>query len=178
MKYITPWTIAGGISLIGGVIALLYPQITSLAIEQFLGWTFALSTMMGLVALVTSREGRSLWTLALTFLSAVSAYILITNPMEGILTLSLLLTAMIMISGFSQLMLAYQNRSGNGFWAFLGSGAVSILLALMLLSRFPQAGEIVLGLIFAIQLISNGFSMIAFSLSIRSIEKAPLKREN
>lgn len=178
MKLWAPWAIAGTISLLGGGLAFVNPEATSLTIELVLGWTFAASAVMGLFAFIGGTENRSFWGLALSLLSGICAYILITHPMEGVLALSLLVTALLLGSGMSQLMMAYQNRISGSFWIVLASGVISILLGVMLLTGFPKTGEIMLGLIFAIELVTNGLSLLAFSLTLRGVETAPLKRRN
>ena len=53
-------------------------------------------------------------------------------------------------------------------WALILSGAVSLLLGAMILSNFPQSAALVLGVYLAVELISNGVSLIVLSLARKS----------
>ena len=47
------------------------------------------------------------------------------------------------------------------------SGLVSIILGVMVLANFPQSAAVVLGILLAVELLSNGVSAIALALLTR-----------
>jgi uncharacterized membrane protein HdeD (DUF308 family) len=92
---------------------------------------------------------------------------LLADPLRGVVTLTIAVAILFLVTGIGKLFMAFEFRGQNGFWMFLISGALSVLLAIMVFNNFNEAAGRLLGLILAIELISNGVTMIAISMAVK-----------
>ena len=61
--------------------------------------------------------------------------------------------------------------SGNLRWTILLSAVASLILGAMVLTNFPQSAEILLGILLAVELISNGIWLMAIGWVEREAKK-------
>ena len=158
--------LAGAVSLIGGIFALFNPFAASLTVEQLAGWLFLFSGVIWLIGTFRAEGwGSKIWSflvgLALTWLGIS----LLANPLGGVATLTLVVALSFVASGIFKIMLAYPARQVGLFWVVLLSGVISLVLGLMILANFPASAVTILGLLLAIELISNGISMLILAMS-------------
>ena len=169
MKHWILWLIAGVVSLLGGIMALANPLAASLTAELLAGWSFV---FVGVIALFSAFGdqgwGARIFTLLLGLLILLIGVNLIANPLRGLLSLTYAVAVFMMIAGIVRLVLAFSAELRPFRLIMVSSGALSIILAMMIFSNFPQSAAMVLGVYLAIELISNGVSLIAISLARRS----------
>ncbi|GHE90736.1 hypothetical protein GCM10016455_08930 [Aliiroseovarius zhejiangensis] len=172
MRHWIFWMIAGIISLVGGVLALANPLAASLTAEILVGWSFVLIGLI--VAISAFRDqgwGARLSLLLLGVLFLLLGISLLANPLQGMLALTYTIAIMLMMAGLFRLILAFRAEFRPFRWIMIASAALSIILALMIFSNFPQSAAVVLGVYLAIELISNGVSLIVIALARKSIVK-------
>ena len=111
----TNWAIflAYGVVLtILGVLAVAWPQISTFAVEFYLGWIFLFSGVLGLaVVLYAPRTSDFVWALLSAALSLLVGVLFIWRPVEGEVSLTLLLIAFFIVEGLFQVTLALLHRS-------------------------------------------------------------------
>ncbi len=160
---------AGAICLLGGVIALFNPLAASFTAEQIAGWLFLFAG--AIQAFAAFREGwtaRAWLTGLLGALGILVGVSLLARPLEGIIALTWLVAIFFVVSGTAKVMLSWPLRGTQYFWLLLGSGALSVILGIMILAGLPASAGIVLGTMLAIDLISSGAALIALGLANRS----------
>lgn len=166
MLYSILWIIAGVASIFGGILALANPLAASLTAELLAGWSFI---FVGVIALVSAFGdqgwGARILTLILGALILVIGINLISHPLRGLLSLTYVAGIFMMIAGIVRISLAFGPELREYRFVMIFSGAVSIILSMMIFSNFPKSAAVVLGLDLAIELISNGISMIAIALA-------------
>lgn len=151
-------------SVIGGILALFNPFSATLAAEQLAGWLFLFFGVLEFIALFNALSNPSrLFALISGAIGILLGIELLANPLRGILTLTLVVAVLFLITGFGKVFIAFVARKTILFWPLLLSAAVSILLAILIFSDYPQSAISILGILLAIELISNGVAMIAFS---------------
>ncbi len=97
----------------------------------------------------------------------VAGAIVIWNPVLGALTLTLMVAIALLVIGVLRCIMAFQVRPAGNWWLLLLSGLLSIVLGVMIYQQLPTSGIWVLGLFFAIELLSEGIAFIALALAAR-----------
>ncbi len=171
MKRSSWWMIIGIITLIGGVMALANPLAGSLAATIIAGWCFLMAGVLMIVAVFSAPGAGNKVLLALfgalmTFLG----WSLLAHPLEGVLTLTVVVGILLISGGIVRLITAFDFRGGNTFWMMLLSSLVSFLLAFMIFADFPASAASILGILLGVELIFNGVAMIALSSASKKIE--------
>jgi len=107
-----------------------------------------------------------LW-LILGALYILAGFMTIQNPLLAAAFLTLLLGGTLAISGIMRVILAFSMKEGTTWiWPVL-SGAVTLLLGIIILYRWPVSSLYVLGLFLGIDLVIAGASWISVSLGLR-----------
>jgi uncharacterized membrane protein HdeD (DUF308 family) len=113
--------------------------------------------------------GKFLLWLALGVLYIVGGFATFGNPLLAATLLTLLLGAALVASGIMRIVLAFSMKQGMPWiWVAL-SGAVTLLLGLMILSRWPVSSLYILGLFLGVDLVIAGASWIGVSLRLRKL---------
>lgn len=163
------WLIVGIFSLIGGILALLNPFAATLTAELMAGWLFV---FLGILILVSAFNDQGLSARIITILLGAMTLLLgislVSDPLSGMITLTILTGILLMITGVIRIAFGVSVSINRLRVAMIVSGALSILLSVMIFANFPQSAAIVLGVYLAIDLISNGVAMIVLSLTRKS----------
>lgn len=168
MKAWLTWFLIGIVFILGGLLALFNPLAATVTAEQIAAWLFVLGGIAQLLSAfrMGSFAARVLnGILALAFLWLGTS--LLVNPLAGLLTLTVLVAIMFLVNGSAKLLLAMTMQGTGFFWPTVLSGAVSVVLALMVFSNFPQSAAILLGALLAVELVSSGVMIMAFALFVR-----------
>ncbi len=87
-----------------GVIAIIWPVITTFAVDIYVGWLLLISGIVGLIALFAAEDVPAfLWTLLTAALSLIAGVLLLWKPVEGAVSLTLVLTAFFIAEGIFQI---------------------------------------------------------------------------
>ncbi|MGC9419637.1 MAG: HdeD family acid-resistance protein [Rhodovulum sp.] len=158
----------GLVFILGGLFALFNPLAATLTAEQIAAWLFVLGGIMQLVAAVrTGGWGARLLNAVLALAYLWLGISLLANPLAGVLTLTVLVAIVFLVNGATKLLLALTMRGTPFLWPTAVSGAISLLLALMVFSNFPQSAALLLGVLLAVELVSSGVMILAFALFVR-----------
>ena len=170
MKSWVLWMIVGLISLLGGFFALLNPLAATITAQQLVGWIAILTGLVQAVAIFRSEGWTSrLFAVVMTVLFLFLGWTILANPLAAILSLTLMIAIIFLSSGAFKAAFSFSLRGTAFFWPVLISGIASVVLGIMVLSNFPQSAAVMLGILLAIELISNGVSMIAFALFAKDL---------
>ncbi len=160
----------GILLMILGLAAMIIPPLASLAITIFLGWMFLISGIAGLVLTFWARQLPGFWwSLISAALAVAASIILLAKPVQGVLTLTIVLGAYFLAEGVATIMYALEHRrelSGRWSW-MLFSGLLDILIAGMIISGLPGSAGWALGLLVGINLVFGGVSLIGMALAAR-----------
>jgi len=159
------WMILGILFVLGGVFALLNPLAATFSAEQVISWIFLAAGILTFGAVFHAIGwGQRIWTLLLSLAYIWLGLSLLFKPLEGVLTLTLLVAALFLISGVAKVIFAFLARHSGYFWPALLSGLVSVALAAMVIFNFPQSAAVLMGLLLAIELIVTGTTLFFFAL--------------
>lgn len=163
------WMVIGVLTLLGGVFALLNPFAATLAATTLAAWVFIIAGGLQLVGVFrTEGWGARIWTLILALAFLWLGITILGNPLRGIVSLTIMAALMFIATGIAKIIFAFSIRgSGYFVWALL-SGAVSLILGVMVFTNFPQSAAVVLGVLLAVELIATGITLISFALLLRN----------
>jgi uncharacterized membrane protein HdeD (DUF308 family) len=162
--------IEGIVLLILGIAAILVPLIATLAFTILVGWLFLISGIVGLITTFWARHAPGFWwSLISTVIGILAGLALLTSPVVGALSLTLVLVAFFIIEGVASIMYAVDHRrqlTGNWFWMLL-SGVIDLILAAIILAGLPETAVWALGLLVGINMLFGGGALIAIALAAR-----------
>src|SRR3954452_10953058 len=112
-----------------GLAAMIVPPLASLAVTIFLGWMFLISGVAGLIVTFWARQMPGFWwSLFSAALAVLAGLILIARPMQGVLTLTIVVGAYFLAEGVATIMYALEHRKElSARWGWLVvSGAIDL----------------------------------------------------
>jgi uncharacterized membrane protein HdeD (DUF308 family) len=152
-----------------GLLAIAAPFVVTQAVILILGVLVLLAGVFQTAhAFLALRWNGFLLELLLGILDIVIGVFMIAWPVKAAKVITFLLAAWFIVSGAFRIGAAAAFRFPNWGWTLL-SGAVAALLGILVLSGWPQTGEIFLGLCIGIALLFQGWSWIMLSLSLRRL---------
>ena len=166
----------GVVMIILGVLAVAAPAVATLAVDIYIGWLFLISGIIGLIAMFSAKNIPAfLWSLLTAALSAAAGVLLIWKPVEGALSLTLVLTAFFIVEGIFQSVTSVAYREVmRGSWGWmLVSGIADLALAAIIILGWPMTAVWALGLLVGINLITSGWAIVMAALAGRNLGKVP-----
>jgi uncharacterized membrane protein HdeD (DUF308 family) len=92
-------------------------------------------------------------------------------PIPALEVITLWLAAIFFVTGFLRLISAFQHRHfQEWFWLVLSS-AISILMGVLIMTGYPESSLWLPGLLIAIELLLQGWSLLFLGLAARSLTK-------
>ncbi len=164
--------IVGVLAIVLGLFALAYPFAASLTATLFVAWSFV---FMGLLQIFAAFQAETTGTKVVGFLLGLVAVVIgvhiIAEPLRGLLSLTLVAGVLFLVSGVFKLGFGLFSFEGSARLALVISGVVSAILGVMVLNNFPQSASVLLGVLLAIELLSNGISSIALWFALRNTDE-------
>jgi len=164
--------VQGIIMMVLGVLAIIWPQISTLAVDIYVGWMFLLSGLIGLVTMfVASSAAAFLWSLLTAALSLFVGVLLLWHPVEGAVSLTLVLISFFIVEGVFQIAGAIRHREAfpDSWGWLLMSGLADLVLAAMLIWGWPSTAIWALGLIAGLNLITSGLAIVMVATAARNM---------
>jgi uncharacterized membrane protein HdeD (DUF308 family) len=162
----------GVIIMLLGILAILWPQISTIAVDIYIGWLFLFSGLVGLVTLfVVPNMPAFLWSLLTAALSLFVGVLLLWHPSEGAVSLTLVLVAFFVVEGIFQIAAAIRYREALPVawgWMML-SGIADLFLAAVIISGWPGTASWALGLIVGANLVTSGLAITVMGIAGRSV---------
>ena len=153
-----------------GLAAMVVPPLASLAVTIFLGWMFLISGIVGLFVTYWARQMPGFWwSLFSAALAVLAGLVLLARPMQGVLTLTIVVGAYFLAEGVATIMYALEHRrelSERWSW-LLVSGLIDILISFLIISGLPGSAEWAIGLLVGINLVLGGASLVGMALAAR-----------
>jgi uncharacterized membrane protein HdeD (DUF308 family) len=153
-----------------GIAAIVVPPLGGLFVTVFLGWLFLIAGIVGIIATLRARKAPGFgWSLLSGIVAVIAGGVLLWNPLQGLVTLTLVLTAFFIVDGILIIVLAITHRrqlSGKWEWMMV-NGVIDLILAAIIISGLPGTLAWALGLIVGIDMLFGGASLIAIALEAR-----------
>jgi uncharacterized membrane protein HdeD (DUF308 family) len=166
------FTAQGVIMVLLGIAAVIWPQISSLAVDVYVGWLFLLSGVVGLATMFFAPNATGfLWSLLTGALALFAGVLLLWHPVEGVVSLTLVLVAFFVAEGVSQIAAAFAYRSAfpESWGWMLVSGIADLVLAGVIIAGWPGSLSWALGLIVGVNLVTSGLAIVMVAVAARNI---------
>jgi uncharacterized membrane protein HdeD (DUF308 family) len=160
----------GGMMAILGIAAIAFPVPASIAVDFFIGWLFLVSGVVGLAMMFAAKGIPAfIWSLITAALNTIVGILLLWKPIEGTVTLTLLLAGYFIAEGVFQIMtsIAYREVIGRSWGWMILSGVADLALAAIIILNWPNTANWALGLIVGINLLTSGMAILAVAVSGR-----------
>lgn len=144
------------------IIALVTPFYTSLTITIILG-AMMLATGISYILHALHNKKEFLFSIISALVNIIAGTLILINPAIGLLTVTLVLALVIGMQGIMKIITALHLGADKGGF-FLGvSGAISLLLGILIWSGWPSTAAWVLALFLSIDLFTVGCSLLFLS---------------
>ena len=165
------YMIQGILMMLAGLVALLFPLVSSVAIILLLGWLLIISGILQGISLIGASNVPHFWLqLISVVLSIVIGLMFLNDPGGGLVALTLLLVVFFIVGGMARIVFALTIRPLSDWGWVLASGIIGVLLGIYLFASLPITAAWILGLLFGIQLLSEGAALTYMTWNIRSVE--------
>lgn len=157
--------IVGVISILAGILALVWPDITLLALGLFVG--IGLLFIGGLdiaEAIAGSPDSRAL-TSIVGVLSIIAGIVCLRRPGESLLALVIVLGVYLIVEGVIRFIRAFQELEDRAAMMLLG--IVDAILGILILS-LPKLSLVTLAILFALSLLIRGAFMVWVAFKLRA----------
>ncbi|MGX5732922.1 HdeD family acid-resistance protein [Bosea thiooxidans] len=152
----------GIVLILGGIFVLGDIALATLVSALLIGFTAIVVGAFEIIhAFWTKGWGGFAWHVLLGALYIIFGWMVVSQPVSGVLVLTLALGFVLLASGVVRIIHASRHWSGAG-WLMLISGAFGILAGLIILTGWPATGIWVLGLLLGIDLISHGAAWLTY----------------
>jgi len=167
------WLLLGILSIVFGVVVLGNTVAASLAVTTVTGILFLVSGGFQVFA-GFSGEGLAskVFAIAMGVLMVVLGFSFLTNPLEGTISLALLVLILLIASGIVRIVFSWRMRSTQFFWPMLISGALTLLLAGYIWANFAAASVMLLGVMLGVELLFNGAGLVIMAFFVRTVGDA------
>ena len=166
--------IYGILLIVLGVLGIVFPYVLGGVLTVILGWLLLIVAVVRIAQMFLTRklggEIRPILRLLLGVSYAIVGLFILTHPTIALAGLTLWIGILFLVEGVSELALAFVAEVPNKAWIVL-DGAISCLLGLAILRRWPLTGLWVVGTLVGINFIFTGLSAVSLGLALRSAER-------
>jgi uncharacterized membrane protein HdeD (DUF308 family) len=160
--------ISGVVLILAGTFAVLSPLVVGLSITIMVGVSLLIGGIgQCFLALKAGALGRGLLTFVVGALMVVAGVFMMTQPVAGLASITLLLVAYLVAAGLGDLFMALQLRPAEGWGLMLFNGIVTLLLGMMLWRQFPLSGAWAIGVLFGIKMIFSGWALVFIGRNVK-----------
>ena len=160
--------IMGGLILLLGILALIYPASFGKFTTIIIGVLIVTGGFLRLLFAFTAPSvGSMIFRYLFAILMIIAGVALITNADMGLEALTLLMAIYFIIDGIAELFYAYSLRKiGRGRFLFIG-GIASLVLGILVYAKWPESSRYAIGLLLGVKFLLDGFSLTTMGYFLR-----------
>src|SRR5579883_169815 len=163
------WIVAlGVIYVIAGLLALSSVVFATVVTVFVVGIMMLIAGVAQVInAFQIKTWGKFLVWLLVGIVYVVAGFVTFENPLLTAAFLTLLLGVALVFSGIMRMLLGFSMRQGTPWIWVVFSGALAVLLGVVIIAHWPVSGLYILGLLLGIDLIFAGTGWISVGLGLR-----------
>jgi uncharacterized membrane protein HdeD (DUF308 family) len=158
--------VTGVILVLLGVGSMIAPAIAGNAVVYLIG---GLLLLTGLIHLIGGWKSESwqekLPNLIHGFIATLGGVALMAHPFYGLAALSLVLAIFFAVGGTWKIFSSFSYRPVPGWIALLMSGALDLILGILIWQQWPVSGLWAVGILIGVNLLSTGIAFVALAMT-------------
>lgn len=159
--------IQGVVMIVAGVLALIYPLVSTVAVAVFLGWMLIFAGIAQGVTLIGGTKVPYFWLqLISAILAVIVGFLFLRNPEAGVGTLVMLMIIYFLLGGVAKIVFALTIRPMENWGWVLASGILGVVISLWLLAN-PEMSLLFLGIFIGVQLLAEGIAITWMAWQVR-----------
>ena len=158
----------GILLVVFGMVAIGSPFLAAVAVNIAVAWLIVLAGVVHVMLGVRAHgAGSMIWKLLVGLAYLVFGVYLITHPVLGVASLTLLLASLFLIEGILDIVLFFSMRPLGGSSWVLVDGIITLLLGLMIYRQWPSSAAWAIGTLVGVSMIVSGVTRVMLSLAVR-----------
>lgn len=168
------WFVFFGILLvIVGAAALSANALTTLVTMIVLGWMLIATGALELFGAFRVRQwGGFFLHLIGAVLDIVLGYLFLAQPVQGAMVLTVFLAVLFFVGGAFRIVASLSTQCPSWGWGLL-SGAINMVLGVLLIKQWPYTGFWFIGFCVGLELIFRGWFWMMLGMSLKRLPKSP-----
>jgi uncharacterized membrane protein HdeD (DUF308 family) len=162
--------IVGLVSIVAGVLAIVYPDITLLALGIIIGVGLLFSGALEIAEAIAGEPDSRTLSAIVGVLSIIAGVICLRRPGESLLALVIVLGIYLIVAGIIRFIRSFSELEDRA--AQMGLGLIDAILGILILS-LPGVSLVTLAVLFAISLIVRGAFMVWVAFKLRGARHHP-----
>jgi uncharacterized membrane protein HdeD (DUF308 family) len=158
--------IVGLVALLGGILAIAYPDLTLLAIGLFAGVSLLFVGAMELVDAITGDADSRVYSMIVGLLALIAGTVCLRRPGESLLALVVVLGLYLCATGVIRFVRSLSVLDDRPM--LMGLAIIDVILGVLILA-LPKLSLATLGLLFALSLIARGVVSIVVGFRMRGV---------
>ena len=151
--------------IVGGLIAILAPAISGLAITLTVGWILVCAGIAHLIcAFYQKGAGAVTWQVILALAYAAIGIYMIARPVVTLASLTILLGSFLFVEALLEFVLSYELRNIRGWGWFLFDGIVTLILACLIMAAWPWSSSWAIGTMIGVSILFSGFARLSLAM--------------
>jgi uncharacterized membrane protein HdeD (DUF308 family) len=168
----------GVVLIILGIIGLGMEVSLTIGSVLFFGFLMLAAGIFQLVDAFKAAGWKSIvYHILIALLYIAAGTIMIVNPLLSAVWMTIAIASMLIAVGILRIFMGLQLRPLQGWGLAVAAGLASIVLGALILAQWPASGFWVIGLFIAIELIMQGWAMLALAMAAKSGRAAALGKE-
>jgi uncharacterized membrane protein HdeD (DUF308 family) len=174
LKEATGMSIGSAVVMLAlGILAILMPFTTGIAVSIFVGWLMVFSGFAYVAyAFAAQGAGAFLWRLLLGIVNVVGGGYVAFHPGIALESLTLVVAAIFFVEGVIETIVFFEFRTLPGSGWILFDGLLTLVLAYLIWRPWPSSSSWAIGILLGINLIVSGATRLMYSVTARKMLKA------
>ena len=162
----------GVVLILLGTFAILVPGVFTLAVETLIGIVLIAGGLIRGYSAFKEHSTRSVaWGLIAAVVAIIAGVLLLAYPLGGVLTLTAIVIALLIIEGVTKVVAAFQLNRASGWGWLLFTGVLDLALGFILWVGLPGTAIWAIGLLVGISLIFTGWTAVMFAGAMKRAAK-------
>ncbi len=167
----TTWSIVLSILMIvSGVLAIVIPSVAGLTVTVMFGWLLIFTGALHLGLAWRGHGAAAIFgEIVISVLYAAIGFYLLAQPVAGLASLTIALSAYLVMKGILEGVLAFTLRPAPGSGWLVFDGILTIAIAAMITAAWPASTAWAIGTLVGVSMMCSGFTRLMISTAVRGL---------